>query len=387
MKDLYSLEIAVHSNRLAKANSDMTGVSPTAEVIENAIVAPLTIFSTKSHPPTFDGGVYYSNGTLCKRSLHIKNGALNIPMPCPLPIETIEGTHIFGGLLKNEHFGHFVAESLSRLWLLMLTNQSISSIIFYVRDKNLPIPAFVQNLFNCIHPKVSIKIVREPTSIERLIVPDQIAHPVIGFIAGHSLMKSLFAEMKTRDERRPKLVYISRTKLNGNEGGILAEKTLENNLKEEGFSIIHPQEFSIKEQLSIYASAEKLIFAEGSAIHLYALVAKENQVTFIVRRRPMGIVFDWQLQSFGMPPPKGTNNISNFYIPEKDGSALNRAQAKIDFYRLKDELVSGGFISGNKWKHPTDADIIAELENIKSNLRQPLICHDYFMFAKCALPA
>lgn len=381
MDQLRTRELLVHQRRRVAAVKALGAYSPALEVIDGAIVAPLTNFQTNLPIQKFDGGTYYSNGKICKRSLHIKNSAINSPQENPAPKNAKAGLHLFGGLLKNEHFGHFVAESLSRLWPLALMNNQISSVVFYLRYESSPVPNFVRELIDCIRPELEIQIIHETTSFERLVVPDQIAHPVIGFTAGHPLIKSLFSSFTSQSSPKTEKIYVSRTKLKQNEGAILGEKFLEANLRAEGYRIVHPQELSVAEQLAIYCSAQKLIFAEGSALHLFVLVATKDQDAFIVRRRPMGIVFDWQFESFDLNPLNGTGHIENFFIPERDGTKLNRAQAWLDFESLAQEMCDHGFISQSKWSFPSKNDLSSELRELETSFRQRMIRYDYSDFA------
>lgn len=361
VRDVWQQEKRLHGERLARAIAADPPRPGRIEVLEQAIVAPLTHYDRASSPQIFDGGAYYRDGTPCALSLHTKNMARNVPLSAVQPSAFMPGTHLYGGLLKNEHFGHFVAESLARLWATQIT--SPASVIFYPRDRDLKVPDFVQETLDCISPKLSMHIVREPTQVERLIVPEQICHPGIGFASGHPLLKQAFSGMAAIDQNLPRRMYVSRSRLSGNEGGFLGEPYVEQRLKDEGYVIFHPQTATIRDQLAAYVAADQLIFAEGSALHLYALVGRPQQRVFIIRRRPMGVVFDWQLASFGARPLSGSSHILGFFIPEHDGADLLRAQAKLDMASLAAELGEEGFISNSDWSwQPPD---------------EPGVWHDY----------
>ena len=162
-------------------------------------------------------------------------------------------------------------------------------------------------------------------------------------------IEARFSGVATIDRNRPRKIYVSRSLLSGNEGGFLGESYVEERLKDEGYVILHPQTLPIRHQFAAYAAADHLIFAEGSALHLYALIARPEQKVFIIRRRPMGIVFDWQLASFGARLPVGSSHIRGFHIAERDGIDLLRAQAQLDMTSLAAELHEEGFISKADW--------------------------------------
>jgi hypothetical protein len=326
---------------------------------------------------TFDGGAYYPDGTVCKRSLHLKNGLLNVPVPLEAQASAplVPGTHIFAGLLKNEHFGHFMAESLARLWALGYINRDVRSLVYYVRDKGLPVPGFIKQTLDLIRPGLEVHLVSSLEQFETLIVPDQIVHPVIGFIYGHPAVRELFAHLRTPKRGLPRKVYLSRSKLTPNEGNVLGEEILERNLEADGYTIIHPQHLSIKEQLDVYASADSLIFGEGSSLHLYALAAQPDQRVYIVRRRPMSIVFDWQVKTFGGPTIEGSPCISRFIIPENDADSMMRAKAVLDFGALRRQMQGLGFVGGKEWRAPTEGEIRDEISRVEAALRTKLVEH------------
>lgn len=63
----------------------------------------------------------------------------------------------------------------------------------------------------------------------------------------------------------PKKIYISRSKVKGR--SLINEHEVESFFKSKGFVIIHPQELDISKQISIFASAEQIVGAAGSAMH------------------------------------------------------------------------------------------------------------------------
>jgi hypothetical protein len=52
-----------------------------------------------------------------------------------------------------------------------------------------------------------------------------------------------------------------------------------------GYTIIRPETMSLSRQIIAYNAVEELVFAEGSALHLYAPVARPDQRVFVIWRR------------------------------------------------------------------------------------------------------
>src|ERR1700733_304313 len=154
------------------------------EVLAESVVAPLTSLQLgqNGNSGTFDGGAYYADRSVCARSLHRKAGFVNEPRPLDPTVEMprIPGSHFYAGMLKNEHFGHFLVESLSRLWAVKHAAEDLQSIVFYARMHRQPVPEWVSALIKILVPDIPLRIVSDPTVFERLVIPDQVAHPYNG---------------------------------------------------------------------------------------------------------------------------------------------------------------------------------------------------------------
>jgi capsular polysaccharide biosynthesis protein len=285
------------------------------------------------------------------------------------------GTHLFGGMLKNEHFGHFLAESLSRLWALTrFAARDLNSIVFYLRMHRNPVPQWAFDFISTLAPGIPLQIVSDVTIFENLVVPDQAAHRSNGFIYGHPSVRELFERLRQIKGKPFKKLYVSRSRLQ-NSGGILGEKKLERTLTREGFSVIHPEEHSLSDQIALYNGAQSLIFAEGAALHLFALTCRTDQKVYIIQRRKSAAIFDWQLRSFGLAPTIGPDPPSTYFIPEGQGESTLMARARIDFAKLRDDLVALDMVRGKNWDLPDEQLIREEVHGIGERLGYRLLEH------------
>lgn len=349
------------SDRIRNLLEPQSQTSCSAEFLDSALVTPMTSWKPTKSTAQFDGGVFYNNGKPCVRSQHIKMGAENLSIhPGEGDYPILNGTYVFGGLLKNEHFGHFLAESLARLWILASLGSKEKHVLYYPRFRDDRVPKFATDLLTLIDPDATMTVMTHPCVVERLIVPDQIAHPRIGFVSGHPEMRRVLKPLHQIRGNGPKKIYVSRSKLK-KEGGLILEELLEINLERAGYTVVHPQEMSIEEQIRTYNDADFLIFAEGSALHLYALVCRPDQNVFIVRRRHNVIVFDWQIASFGSQIRKSTSCIKQMWLPS-GSDAVTHAQAELDFSALRDALELEGMVSGKDWDVPTQAAVSEAIE-------------------------
>lgn len=215
-----------------------------------------------------------------------------------LTFEEMSGSHFFGGPLFL-HFGHFIMESLARIWALPQAKDRglidlNSKIVFNVfhSDRNIDIdalPQYIHQIFSIIGVNPSdIMIVRNPIIVENLIVAEQgcglnyeIKRGFLNFVKETRAPKSPEA---IKDSENGKLLYVSRQAYRSR-GNYLGESLIEATLSQNGFEIFYPELHSIEEQIRTFEEARGIIFAESSAIHLLLLCTYFRGKVIVVKRR------------------------------------------------------------------------------------------------------
>jgi hypothetical protein len=350
----------------------MNGTS--IEILLDGRVAPATRWEPAQPGLTeqFDGGVYYANGKVCELG-RIKK-PWSVQKSADLAGElfsTVPGQHVFGGMLQNEHFGHFIAENLARLWALDHLSSLYRSVVFYLRRPEAPVAKFVLDMLWIVNPDVQVQIVKTPTQFEMLAVPQDLTKD--GYTVGHPLLATIQEKLKVKDGEGAKKIYVSRSRLPRYEGGILGDRLIDAYMEEAGYTVIFPEMMPIRAQLTAYAAADKLVFAEGSALHLYALVADPKQEVFVIWRRRKYTVFDWQIQTFGGRALRGEPCIEKLWVPESEVPDAAHGKAKVSFTELSNQLREYGFIDSAPWNEPLTATIEEELEAIVSHRQRKYV--------------
>jgi len=122
------------------------------ELIHGGCVLPLTFVmpSREGCPGRFDGSLHYGDGSICDLGTARMAGCQHVPASPPslYPESLVHtaGHHVFGGLLNNVHFGHFITESLVRLWAFDLLGESFKSVVFYKYSVKSEVPNFVSEV-------------------------------------------------------------------------------------------------------------------------------------------------------------------------------------------------------------------------------------------------
>jgi capsular polysaccharide biosynthesis protein len=238
--------------------------------------------------------VYYDNGGLIRTSI-LKRGLGQKQVHKPPPFidiqqvkhSTVIDKALFGGVIFP-HFGHFLLESLSRLWPLAVSDmekEMFECDVLYCTPRyqtgtiTYSVTKVKQTIFENlnINIKPNIRILNQPVLIHKLIIPDQAIileseiYPIFRTLlktAGDRIIRT--NSQSRKDEYKDK-VYLSRSSLSFLQRNCVNEKKLENILKDHGFGIFHIHEFSIADQIGLLNNAEIIVGPDGSSFHAMLL--------------------------------------------------------------------------------------------------------------------
>lgn len=348
------------------------------DFLQSAYVAPLAQLKLAEGASggIFDGGVYRSDLSVFDGGIQIKSGYKNVAgeIAPALGFDIVNEPAVFCGMLQNEHFGHFMVESLARLWAFGRLSERYRTAVFYSRIPGFPVPRFAVEVLDALGLRVQFHLVDRLTRFDDLAVPTAVVGKENGVLYGHRVVRDMFSCARSGNAGGMDDVYVSRSKLGLGVGGVILESAIERSLEAEGYSVMHPQELSIQDQIDIYRSAKRLIFADGSSFHLYAPFSRREQMVAVVWRRKVNHLFAWQLDSFGGPKLQGEPCVAALYGTEEDRSRqMVGARSLLDFSALHKQLVDSGFVSSARWQLPTEEEINLELAEFAKLKRSPLM--------------
>lgn len=344
------------------------GWSVSLTTLEHAQIIP-----TPAKPPlTFPAGVLTARGASVPQAAVWRNRRCITLPPKPATAPTpLQGTWLWGGLLYA-HFGHFMCESTTRLWALDHLHIPVEGILFvskFAPDDGLA--GYHRDFLRLMGCDLPVHIVDRPLSVERLVVPGQ------GFGLGD--MAAGTGPFRTATRRRfasgvapdgGEKLYISRSAIGPRRGGLLFEAVLEDHLKAQGYTIFHPQKHPLEHQISRYKAARKILAAEGSALHLLAMVARHDQQIGMILRRRSGATdtISLHLRSFAGRAPDQIESIARTWMPA-EGGRKHMSVAELDFPALQHALRRLGYIGdGPDW--PAIPDTTARQEILSARFRR-----------------
>jgi hypothetical protein len=251
-------------------------------------------FPLHSHNPQqfkFYGGLYRQDGSYIPSSGLVTGGKVVVggdKLPEGTIAKIITGKSLYLGVC-HYHFGHFLVETLSRLWFLNPKEITEFDHIILLPLNN-HIPHFVYDLFDLLGVANRIFVVEEPVLLENVWLPEPaIVYPTIV----HQHIKNiwlLFADLtETKKSQQP--LYISRTLLSpGHHRVIIGENYLEAALARQGIRIYHPQLHSIANQISTLSEHQTIVGFAGSALHSLILAGGRKKI-ITYSNRPIPQVF------------------------------------------------------------------------------------------------
>lgn len=300
--------------------------------------------------PTAEGhnlpsGVFSEHGEICPHSRTMLGGPRwsDIPeRPDPATLADLPGRHLYGGV-GRVHFGHFLVESISRLWALDHLERPVDSVLFspvFGRSPRMVFGRTLKELITALCGDVAITPIAVPTRVEEIVVPSQ----GIGHLAWSTGTPEFRRFVRSRLQARyapngPEKLYVSRTRLAHDDKLVDKEDSIEELMARAGYTVFHPERYSIREQAEHYLAARVIVGADGSAFHFAAHLLQPGTRVGLIKRRHRTDVFSSiaeQLKAFG------DIELSTIHPLRPQGA--NDVVAPINIIRLEKALQRKGFI-------------------------------------------
>ncbi|MFN4191536.1 MAG: glycosyltransferase 61 family protein [Tabrizicola sp.] len=273
-----------------------------------------------------DGGTSYRNRYLQP----------DVTAPLPEPVGTLDGLSIFGGIVGPE-FGHMVTQSLGRV---MACDRLPDARLVFISEQIgfRSLPAYFLDLLASLGVRNPVQLVCASTRCEELIVPMDLCNLERRPCVSTAYRRRLERFRGTPDGTVGEDLYVSRSALGLELGQFLEETVLETALRRNGYVVFHPERASIGEQIQRYRSARRIVFADGSAAHLWSFFARpDSQAAVILRRAPYRHFQAW-FRSAGCPKPDFLDfGLADLSSPGKPGATVGVLDMPAVWAALRDK--------------------------------------------------
>ncbi|MEH3118607.1 MAG: glycosyltransferase 61 family protein [Methylorubrum populi] len=225
--------------------------------------------------PSESWGLFSSDGD-CIEAAMTERKIYNINTQANIDFDSVNNTnqehyYIYCGYF-NCHFGHFLIDTLSRLWF---AHERGSAKLLFHSDHGAEtwfhFP-YVREVLNAIGITINdVVVLKEPVRLPEVLIPktslsaQRYIHHVYGEFC-RNLNATIGPELPPSGVSNR--VYLSRSQLSIGTGSFVNESEMEQYLANSGVKIIHPEELTFRQQLGLMQHAEKILAIAGSALHL-----------------------------------------------------------------------------------------------------------------------
>lgn len=336
----------------------------------------ITVLKNVTAIPPVESGFVQAAGLIDSTGAYRPEGALwrkfrpitTAPVLPEAEPETLSGRWIWGGVLWA-HFGHFLAESTARLWALDKLQEPVAGILFIPKRPRVGenIRGFQRDFVDLIAPDMPIRVASEPVKVDELVIPGQ-GFGLGRITAGTRTFRDAIHNRFARDVKPdgPERLYISRSALGLGKGGLLGEERLEELLSREGYEVFHPEQHDLATQLARYKAAKQVVAADGSALHLFAMVGGPDQrVAMILRRKSTANnLLAANLRHFCDSEPLVINALRTEWVRADNPKSNRLSFGELDHAELGRQLTEAGFVAdGGSWQALTEDERQADFES------------------------
>lgn len=224
---------------------------------------------------------------------------------------------LYGGFFRHK-WGHFITESLSRLWALKKLDLSkIDHILFFADQDNAILSGNFLEVFELLEIEHKIYIADGPISVTKLLVPDLgYEHDRYYSVSQASVYKSIVEAALAREvdvKTLPDKVFLSRAGVPMAARNAVNLNELETYFKRNGYTLLSPEKSSLTELIHIMNGASKLATISGTTAHNFAFVQNmyDKEINIIERH---AWVNSFQI-SLNLMLGVSSVNIDGFYLP------------------------------------------------------------------------
>ncbi len=201
-------------------------------------------------------------------------------------IPHVHETVIYGGGSGTSHFGHFLAETLSRLWWFVENYKDSSRLV--LNTQGFSLDHYLLELVTRVGiAKERIIFLSQPTRFDRVLIPDQ------AFFLGSGefdpiAFRLIFDAIRDSVPRGGvERLYFTRTGFRDSHNTTklreLNEEMLEDFYRSQGYEIISPERLALSEQISLVAGAGSFASTGGTLSHLVLFSPNRVQQDVILR--------------------------------------------------------------------------------------------------------
>lgn len=251
---------------------------------KNAIILPL-VNSKASDVSTGRGGVLDSQGNYVEMS-KTKARVVGKYDITDEKLKYVNKKVVFCGYFRRA-WGHFITESVSRLWYALQNDNTIDNYVFIVeKEADVEFKGNYKEFLKLLNIEDKTIIVNMPTKFAEVIVPEE------GFVYNDHFTKA-FADMYDYINKKalklytgPKYekVYFSKSRLESNILSNINFRMIDKYFKKNGFKTFYPEQLKLVETIGILQNAKEFAGISSSLAHNHLFGTSTQKVIAIEKQ-------------------------------------------------------------------------------------------------------
>lgn len=252
-----------------------------AECYDNATILPLKKSSIKNL-------VFGLGGVVDSNKKYIEDSSVKGRVEYAYDYKDFDNINekvVFCGYLIN-HWGHFLTETVPRLWYVLENDHSIEKYVFFIEEgvERLPKGNF-REFLRLLGILDKIRIINKPTRFKCVVIP-QLSYSRREYYSQR--FKDIFSKVSESiitDSKWNKYekIYFSRSESAGANKKEFGHDCLENFFIRNGYKIIYPELISLSELIYIMRYAKEIATVSGTLQHNILLAPDKKNVAILER--------------------------------------------------------------------------------------------------------
>lgn len=263
-------------------------------------------------------GQCYDEELRADKSFIFEDTGFHVEMSEASASTRLDGKTLYGGYIRLK-WGHFITESLARMWALREVSQ-FDNVMFFADGDYDKLSGNYAIIFKLLGIEEKVKIFREAVRVENLLVPE------IGYehdcyysdrqaeVYHHIARSALDIDV---DIKKTEKIFLSRSSAAGATKNGINLQALENYFHANGYTIVRP-DISLVELIHLMNHADEIATISGTPAHNYAFILRPESIRlYIIERHAWVNVFQLSLNKMLNLP---TVNIDAYYLPRLTSS-------------------------------------------------------------------
>jgi hypothetical protein len=198
-------------------------------------------------------------------------------------IDFIDEKIVFGGIIGiyGGHFGHFLIETMNRIWVYLDDKYKDTKIVFLNESKRETRYTDFFTLFGL--KKENIIILKKDTKFKNILIPEVSFHYEDAWCSFE--YADIFEKIRQNVPNKYNFekIYLTRVGEKNNAVSVYGEEKIQNIFRKNGFEIIRPTDYSVMDQMSLIKNCKVLAGCSGTALH-WALCMEGGSTVICLNR-------------------------------------------------------------------------------------------------------